>query len=906
MADMTSKYSDPNSDPDPWHSLTYEKTLESLGCRSTGLTSAEAERRLRKHGPNTIQHSPPEGILDILFRQLNNPLVFILLGSTALAVLMGKPVDGIVILTVVILNTLIGFIQEHRAGRTIQALLTLVPETVTVLRDKDEKIIHARDLVPGDWVILGAGDRVSADLRIVEAHALSCDESVLTGESVPTIKQTAPVPPDSLLGDRSNMAFSGTLVTSGTGTGIVVSTGNKTEFGKISDLLESTTTLETPLVRSLRGIARWITGGTLLVGASVFGVGLIRECGWLESAFSAVTLAVAAIPEGLPAVITIASAIGVRRMAKRRAIIRHLPAVETLGSTSVICSDKTGTLTRNELTVHSFWTSEGEVRVDGALSLSPASEELLRAGVLCNDASLEHRASGEWKPVGDPTEVALVASARKFGMDEDALRTKWPRIHELPFDSGRKVMATLHELPERGARVIYLKGAPETVARLCMPKENLGLEEQLQKQIMDFARRGMRIIAIAKKHVSSSHSKIREKDLRGPFEFLGLQGMSDPPRPEVKEAIQTCHAAGITVKMITGDHPETARAIALDLGVIDQNHKVITGSEIASTSSESMPDLVEQHHVFARVAPDHKLKLVEALQARGQVVAMTGDGVNDAPALKRADIGVAMGRSGTAVAKEASDMVLADDNFESIEAAVEEGRRVYDNLVKSVAFILPTSIGQALIVLVGVLLFPVANGTLLDPMEPVQVLWVNLIVAITLALPLSFEAMEPDVMNRPPRRSSEPIIGGFILGRTLLVSVLMAGGAVGLFLWEYRLELARGAVESAAIAEAQTLAVTAIVLFQIFYLWNCRSLRHSVLKIGVFSNRWVFGGISLALLAQVGFVHLPVMNRWFHTAPLRLDAWVLSTGVAFMIIPIMALEKWIRARLRQRTQKRSG
>jgi calcium-translocating P-type ATPase len=887
--------------PDPWHSLTQEQTLQTLTSSTTGLTSIEAERRLKKNGPNLIQRASPEGRLRILLRQLRNPLVFILLGSTVLAVLMGKPTDGVVILSVVVLNTLIGFIQEHRANRTIQALLTLIPEKVPVIRDGDEKVIPAHNLVPGDWVILQAGDRVSADLRIIEAHGLSCDESALTGESVPAQKQIAAVAPDALLGDRRSMAFSGTLITSGTGTGIVVATGNKTEFGKISELLESTETLETPLTRSLHGIASWITGGTLLVGAAVFAIGLIRGYGWMESVFSAITLAVAAIPEGLPAVITIASAIGVRRMARRRAIIRFLPAVETLGSTSVICSDKTGTLTLNQMTVQSLWTREGEAKVNEIASLSSELEELLRAGVLCNDASLERQESGAWNPVGDPTEVALVTCARKFEMDEDRLRAKWPRVHEVPFDSAHKIMATLHDSPGGVERVIYLKGAPEEVIQICCDGE---LKTGLQDKSLDFAGRGMRVIAAARKSVPSQYQNICEKDLREGFEFLGFQGMIDPPRPEVKEAIQACHSAGITVKMITGDHPETARALALDIGIIDQDQRVITGIELAGTTSESMPDIADQHHVFARVAPEHKLQLVHALQSRGKIVAMTGDGVNDAPALKRADIGIAMGKAGTAVAKEAADMVLLDDNFASIEAAIEEGRRVYDNLIKSVAFILPTSIGQALVILVGVLFFPVANGQLLDPMEPVQVLWVNLIVAITLALPLSFEAMEPDVMRRPPRNPSQPILSGLILFRTLMVAILMAGAAIGLFLWEYRFELAKGSNETIAIVEGQTMAVTAIVLFQVFYLLNCRSLDHSILKVGVFSNRWIFIGIAGALLAQVGFVHLPLMNQWFHSAPLRPDAWLLSTAVAFIIFPIVALEKWARAKMRLHKQRR--
>ena len=892
-----------------WHSVSYNDVLESLNASSEGLSVKEAEKRLKIAGSNTLNRQTRESAFKILLRQFLNPLIYVLLAATILAIAMGKITDGIVVFSVIVINAIIGFIQEYQAGKTIQGLLQLMPENATVIRDGMQKTIPAANLVPGDYVLLQAGDKVSADMRITFVKNMQCNESVLTGESLAVEKNTDIIAMDTGIADRKNMVFSGTLITSGKAEGVVVLTGINTEIGKISALLQTTVSVKSPLTKSLEKIARGITFSIISVGFLVFLIGIFRNYPMLDAIFSAITLAVAAIPEGLPAVITIASAIGVKRMANRRAIIRHLSAVETLGSTTVICTDKTGTLTLNEMTVKVLWNGIQKFNVtgvgintNGKILKNDSDEEgkedeigeLIRAAALCNDATLHHK-EGLWKAVGDPTEVALIALAGKFGINEDELRGKWPRLDELPFDSEKKIMATLHLSPS-GEKIIYLKGAPESVVPLLLNSSNSSIffdTEQVRTEALEMAATGMRVLAFASRQLNSEHSSLITEDDLCDFYFLGLQAMTDPPRIEVKEAIDTCHNAGITVKMITGDHPSTAAAIGWELG-FKNAEKVITGKELQNLNAEELQEVVKNTNIFARVSPEDKLNLVKALQANGEVVAMTGDGVNDAPALKRADIGVAMGISGTAVAKEAADMILADDNFESIKAAVEEGRRVFDNLLKSIVFLLPTSIGLGLVIFIAVLFFPTEGGILLIPMQPVQVLWINLITAVALSLPLALEAMEADVMNRPPRKPKKPLLSSLIIFRMIMVSLVMAGGTIGLFLWEYNIELSRGTSHSLAISEAQTMAVTAMVLFQVFYLIDCRSLNFSVNKIGFFSNPSIYIGIATVLFVHTAFVYLPFMNRWFHSAPLKAEAWGLSALVAFSILIIISIEKWVR------------
>jgi len=893
-----------------WHARTSKEVLDRLDTKAEGLSASEARRRLKDSGPNRIERNGRRPWYRILLHQLADPIVYVLLAAGVLAILIGKVTDSFVVLAVVVLNTIIGFVQEMRATKAIEALSRMVPQNATVLRNGDAKSVPAHTVVPGDVLLLQAGDQVAADVRLLEVNGLQVDEAALTGESLPVTKQEEPVASDAVIGDRHSMAFGGTLVTAGTADGVVVATGAGSELGRISRLLSETEDLQTPLTRRLASMVRVISLTILVIAVLIFLVGMWRDNSLLDSALAAITLAVASIPEGLPAVITIASAIGVQRMARRRAIVRHLPAVETLGSTTVICTDQTGTLTRNEMTAEAMWTPdlevevtgigyapEGELRAEGQ-TLSPVPEpvhDLLLAGLLCNDAELECR-DGRWRIVGDPTEGALVVAAGKAELDEDSTRAAFPRKDEIPFSSESQFMATLHE-SGNGADMVCMKGAPEVIAGMC-PVFAGGRPmavELVHEAVEALAARGMRVLAVAMAK-PAANVDLNSSGWQDELCFLGLVGMSDPPRDEAIHAVRVCQQAGVVVKMVTGDHAETARAIGQSIGLLETGGvgaQVVTGVQIEAATDAELLELVHSTNVFARVAPEHKLRLVKALQAGGQVVAMTGDGVNDAPALKRAEIGVAMGINGTAVAREASDIVLADDNFASISAAVEEGRRVYDNLSKSLAFVLPTSLGQAMIILVAVLFFPVTDGHLLMPIEPVQILWVNLVVAIALALPLALEAREPGLMKRPPRPPKEPLLSRFLVVRTFLVGALMTGGAAGLFLLEYTADLSEGAAVELARGKAQTMAVTTIILFQMLYLLNCRSLTQTFWRIGLFGNLWVYLGIGVTLVLQLAFVYLEPLNQLFHTRPLDPADWLMSAGVAFAGFLIILLEKWL-------------
>ena len=910
-----------------WHALAPADALAALGVSAAGIDAATAAAALAEHGPNTIPEAKGDGPLRILVRQFRNPLIYVLVASTALALVTGDLADGLVIAGVVALNTVIGFVQEVRASKAIKALSATVPQDATVLRDGHPQVIPAAGLVPGDVVTLQAGDKVPADLRLLDARSLAVEEAALTGESVPAEKGTAPVAADAALGDRAGMAFSGTLVTAGTGTGVVVETGARTEIGRVSALIDGAAEVETPLTKQLGVIGTWIAGSVVAASVVTFGIGLARGYSLGDAVLAAVTLAVGAIPEELPAIVTIALAIGVQRMARRRAVMRNLPAVETLGSTTVICTDKTGTLTRNEMTVQSLWTpgegggpagtwsltgvgyapEGGLVGADGAAVADvPAPvRALITAGALCGDATLEEK-EGTWALTGDPTEGAFLTAANKLGLGADALRAARPRLDAVPFDSEKGFMATLHR-DEDGGQTVYLKGAPEVVLARCgsAPGGNgeAGGEgapggDGALAEVERVGSQGMRVLAFAARRPSTPLERLDEADVASGFALLGLQGMVDPPREEAVEAVRVCQRAGITVKMITGDHKETARAIGEQIGLVKPGEQALTGAEIAALSPEALRPVAVQHHVFARVAPEHKLRLVEALQAEGHVVAMTGDGVNDAPALKQADIGVAMGITGTAVSKEAADVVLADDNFASIAAAVEEGRRVYDNLVKSLAFILPTDLGLALILVAAVAFFPIVGGEPVFPMLPVQILWVNLIASAGLAL--AFEAKERDAMERPPRDPRASIVSRLVVVRTVLVALLMAAGALALFWLDYRAALAAGVERARALAEAQTTAVTTVILFQVFYLLMARSLTGTLREIGFFSNRWIFAGIGAVLALQVGFVYLPFMNDVFGSAPLPASAWLRALAAALVVVPAVAADKAWRRRAARR------
>lgn len=905
-----------------WHALEGGVVLAALDSSSDrGLHASEAEARAARYGANVLSRQRGPSALAVLWRQIDNPIVYLLLGSAALAMALGKVLDGLVVLGAVVVNAIIGFVQEFRAGKAIESLARMVPQHAQVVRDGRPQSLPSSQLVPGDIVLLSSGDRVPADVRLLAVRNLRVDEAALTGESVPANKASAAVDGEAPIGDRTGMAFGGTLVTAGTARAIVVGIGEATELGRISHMLGEVVEMQTPLTRALHSVGKWLTFAVLAVSVVLLGVSVLRGYSVADAVLVAITLAVAAIPEGLPAIITIALAIGVQRMAMRNAVIRKLPSVETLGSTSVICSDKTGTLTRNEMTVQALATPQGTYTVSG-VGYAPegglASEmgdlrgapsdvrALVEAGALSNDASL-HSESGIWKISGDPTEAALVVAAEKTGVEVEALRRDWPRIDVIPFESEHQYMATLHVAPGTGERVVFIKGAPEVI----LGRSSLtgSMHDAMMSHVAALASRGMRVLAVARKSLPPSASSLEAQDVEDAFTFLGLQGMIDPPRPEAIEAVRSCHAAGITVKMITGDHRGTAEAIGRQLGLLAAGQHGISGEEIARMDDEQLCHASTRTNVFARVAPEHKLRLVKVLQGAGHVVAMTGDGVNDAPALKQANVGIAMGITGTSVSKEAADVVLADDNFASIASAVEEGRRIYDNLIKSLAFVLPTNLGLGFILIAAVAFFPMltVGGKLvpLMPMLPTQLLWINLVAAVALSLPLAFEVREPDAMRRPPRNPQTPILGRFVILRTVFVALTMAAGAIGLFLWEYWTEVPlRG--HAVALREAQTMAVTTVVFFQIFYLFNCRSLRGSVFDVGFFSNRSVFYGIGTLLLLQAGFIYLPFMQKIFGTASLQPEALAFSALTAAVILPLITAEKMVSKWLVHRSIPPSG
>jgi Ca2+-transporting ATPase len=903
----------------PPHAQGADQVLAALGSAPAGLDPAEAAARLQTHGPNRLPAPAGEGPWLLLGRQFNNPISWVLVGAGALALALGKHTDAAVVLAAVVVNALVGFVQEWRAGKAIAALSALVPESCTVLRGGATVALPAEQLVPGDVVLLAGGDKVPADLRLLGARNLRIEEAALTGESVPAAKDEAAVAADAALGDRACLAFSGTLVTQGAGQGVVVATGEATELGRINRLLAGAGSLETPLTRDLAQVGKLITWAVVGISALLLLWGwLAKDAPFGEALMTAVTLAVAAIPEGLPAIVTIALAIGVRRMADRRAVVRHLPAVETLGSTTVICTDKTGTLTRNEMTVQALWCPAGrEYRVggvgwaphgvvtrDGApVERAPAElRELLLAGVLCNDAGLEEQ-DGRWSAGGDPTEAALLVAARKVGLDDADLRRRHARLDLIPFDSATKYMVTLNDLS--GGPAALMKGACEMVLERCS-LDQAGRERALAA-MEGMARHGMRVLALARREAEPGRRGLDPRFAGGGFTLLGLAGMIDPPRQEAIDAIATCHRAGIAVKMITGDHHATAAAIGRELGLVRAGGEALSGADLDRLDEAGFADAAHRCMVFARVSPEHKLRLVGALQARGEVVAMTGDGVNDAPALKRADIGVAMGITGTAVSKDAAKVVLADDNFATIAAAVEEGRRVYDNLIKAIAFVLPTNLGLAAILAAAIFLFPTVDvlvggqvvHELLLPMSPTQVLWINLVASVTLSIPLAFEVLEPGAMARPPRRRGQPVLSRFVLVRTALVSLAIAAAACLLFLWEFRRVAGAGgapltpAAFAHALAEAQSVAVTAVVLIQCFYLLHCRSLHLGLGAMGWGANPWVWAGIGLLLLLQLGFVYLPPLQAAFASAPLDAAAWLRTVAAAALILPLISLEKWL-------------
>ena len=891
-----------------WHALDADDALARLGAdRRRGLSPEEAARRLAQHGANRLPPPPRRpGWLRFLL-QFHNVLIYVMLVAAAIVLALGDWIDAGVLLAAVLVNALIGFIQEGKAEQALDAIRGMLSARTTVLRGAGRLELPAERVVPGDIVVLASGDKVPADLRLIEAKGLRVNEAILTGESEVVEKSPGAVAAEAALGDRRCMLYSGTLVASGQAAGLVVATGTATELGRIGTLLGQVQEVTTPLLRQMEGFGRWIALAIVALAAATFVLGvMVRGDPAGEMFIMVVALAASAIPEGLPAIMTITLALGVRRMAARKAIIRHLPAVEALGSVTTICSDKTGTLTRNEMTVQRVVTAERLFEVsgvgyapEGALHLGadavPAADfpelgEIARASALCNDAELHHRAD-RWELEGDPTEGALLALAMKIGVDPAAARGTLPRTDAIPFESEHRLMATLHhdarDHDRQGCGVIYVKGAPERILDMCErqagPRDAAIDPDYWRRQATDAAAHGLRLLALAAKPASAGQRDVRFLDLEGGFSLLALVGIIDPPREEAVAAVAECAAAGIRVKMITGDHAETARAIGAQLG-IGRGKPALTGAEVELMDDEALREVAPEIDVFARASPEHKLRLVQALQAAGGVIAMTGDGVNDAPALKRADIGVAMGLKGTEAAKEAADMVLADDNFATIGNAVREGRGIYDNIRKFVLFMLPTNGGEALVVIAAILF-----GLAL-PLTPAQVLWINMATSSTLGLALAFEPAEHDVMRRSPRDPREPLLSWFFVWRVTLVSVLMMTGALGLFLWE----LERGA----SIETARTMAVSAVVVAEMFYLLNSRYIFRGVLtREGLLGSRYVLAAIAACAALQLAFTHAAPLQAIFGSTHLAPGEWLKVLAAGVLVFAIAELEKVLVRRL---------
>jgi magnesium-transporting ATPase (P-type) len=873
----------------------------------------EAAARLERHGANRLPAQPRRSAASRLALQFHNILIYVLLGSAVITAAMSHWIDTLVILAVVFANAVIGFIQEGKAEKAMDAIREMLAPTASVLRDGKRRSVRGETLVPGDIVLLEAGDKVPADMRLLQAHGLQVQEAILTGESMAVEKQVDSVASDASLGDRTCLAFSGTLVTAGQATGIVVATGHATEIGRISGMLTGVEPLTTPLVNQMAVFAKWLTVFILIVAAVLVVYGyFVGHHPFPEMFMAVVGLSVAAIPEGLPAVLTITLAIGVQAMARRHAIVRRLPAIETLGSVSVICTDKTGTLTRNEMMVASVATSRQVFTVEGdgyepsgviRLGSEPLNredhrhfEELAMAASLCNDAAL-HDVGGTWKVEGDPMEGALLAFVAKTGIEAQTIRSRWSRTDVIPFDARHRYMATLSHDHERHA-FIFVKGAPERILAMCAFQRAANRDTEpldtayWHQHAEQIAARGQRVLALAMKPVESSQTVLEHTDVQQHLILLALVGLIDPPRAEAIQAVKECHAAGIGVKMITGDHAGTAMAIAEQIG-LKHADKVMTGAELDRIDDAALARAVLHTDVFARTSPEHKLRLVMALQSHGLTVAMTGDGVNDAPALKRADAGIAMGRKGSEAAKEAADLVLTDDNFATIVAAIREGRTVYDNIKKVISWTLPTSGGEAATIMVALLF-----GMTL-PVTPIQILWINLVTAVTLGLALAFEPTEADTMRRPPRNRREPLLAGELLWHIVLVSVLFLCGVFGIYHYAidkgYSLELAR------------TLAVNTLVVMEIFHLFFIRNIYGTSLTWqAARGTKAVWAVVGIVTLAQFAMTYLPALQRVFATESVPFLDGLLIFAIGVTLFALIETEKQIRLRLRSTPPLQAG
>ncbi|MFC8921647.1 cation-translocating P-type ATPase [Cellulosimicrobium sp. NPDC057127] len=913
----------------PW-ARPPEDVLDAVGSTSDGLARSDAAERLEEVGPNRLAPTKRDPLWKRILVHFDDILIYILLVSAVLKAILGDWIDFTVILAVAVINAAIGFIQEGRAESALNAIRDMLSIEAQVRRDGAWANVDADDLVPGDVVRVSSGDRVPADLRLLRATNLRVEESALTGESVAASKAVDAVDADAGVGDRSSMLFSGTLVAAGQGVGVVTATADRTEIGRIQTMISEVRSLETPLTRQLDRFGKLLA--VLILAMAV----VMVLIGWFVHGFSlselvsaSIGFAVAAVPEGLPALVTITLALGVQQMARRRAITRKLPAVETLGAVTTICSDKTGTLTKNEMTARSVRTAgatfavagagyapEGDVtrspdddaeRAEGAddaggadggdrprvdLADEPDLAAVATVMTLCNDARVvrDDEDPDGWRLVGEPTEGALRTLGMKAGVETSA----WERVDVVPFESENKFMATLDRDAD-GALHVHLKGAPDRVLDRCgsqvgpdggsAPLDRAFWEEQIDA----LSDQGLRVLAAARAGADDGTTTIDLDDVADGLELCGVVGIVDPPRPEAIDAIAECRDAGIRVKMITGDHAGTALAIGREMGIVDAPAEqgdapaVLTGAELEQMDDEQLREVVRDVDVYARTSPEHKIRIVSALQSHGEVVAMTGDGVNDAPALTQANVGVAMGIKGTEATKEAAEVVLADDNFATIERAVEEGRRIYDNIRKSVLFLLPTNGAQSLVVLVAVLF-----GLTL-PLQPVQVLWINMITAVTLSLALAYEKAEPDVMRRAPRDADASILDAAYVRRILVASVVIGGAAMAVFY----VERAQGT----PLAQAQTTAVTMLALGQLAYLFNCRFLDRSSLTPDVLrGNRVIWVSAASIVVLQSIFVYAPFMHAWFDSAPLAVDEWLKTLGLAVVVFLLVEIAKWVNRR----------
>lgn len=860
-----------------------------------GLRQDEAARRLEVWGRNELPEGKREPAIIKVLKHFNDVLIYVLLAAAIITVVLGHYIDTSVILAVVVINAAIGYIQQNKAEKALDSIRDMLSVKAAVLRSGKRMEILATELVPGDLVYLRAGDKVPADMRLAEESNLQVEESSLTGESEAVDKQIDKLPKDTALGDRTNMVFAGTSIASGSGVGIVIATGESTELGKISSAMESVEKLQTPLLKQTAQFGKLISMIIVLSAIGMFFIGfLLHDYATSELLLAIIGLTVAAIPEGLPAVLSIILALGVQTMAGKNAIVRNLPSVETLGAVTVICSDKTGTLTKNEMTATSVILSESEIQAsgigyspqgilkqDGQVVRSADHPQLMRF-LTCvktvNEAQLLKDAKGNWTVSGGATEGCLLALAEKA----DQTIEKLPVLSKIPFDSSYKYMAALIE--EQGSKWIYAKGAPEKLLEMIPEGERF----EWESKIAEHAKRGERLLGAAVKQVDGRMEAIRHEDMKIGFKFLGLAAIIDPPREEVIESIAQCKKAGIRVKMITGDHKETAVAIGSQLG-IGNGLKAIEGRDLDGLNSPELETAAMEYDIFARTSPTNKLQLVKALQAQGQVCAMTGDGVNDAPALKRADIGIAMGIKGTEVSKEAAEMVLVDDNFSTIVNAVKEGRRVYDNLKKTILFILPTNVSEGLLIFVSILF-----GTTI-PLTPVQILWVNMITAVTISLAIAFEKLEPGTMERPPRKAKSPLLSGYYIFRIAFASTIIGGG----ILWMNSVLEARGYEQGIL----QTMTLQALVISQLFYLFNCRSERRFALNRDFFSNKAAFIVSAILIFVQLAVTYIPFMNALLGTKPIGMEYWVWPLLIGLSVFIIVELEKWLM-RFMERVGKR--